>query len=296
MCSAAPRSRKRCFRASSSRSARTSCRCCGPEIIRDLDLPRHGLEILPLDGTFTPMPNGDYLWRVNDHAQTQREISAALEARRRSLRRVRQGDGRDGAVRQADPQHDAARSDVAESTRADEAAVSRQPLPRPRGRRSLQPAPADDDERGRFPRSVVRDRRAQGDDVGIGDHRDVSRRAIAGDGVCAAAPLHGRNRRRVSLVGIRPRRHRRDFERDRGGGARSGRRDPDRGAGGAHFGARRAGHRRRDDERRRVRGRPRAVERRSAPDVPAGSSTRRSCRRTSSRKSGATSSAARPAR
>src|SRR5437762_10091004 len=26
-----------------------------PEIIRDLDLPRHGLEILPLDGTFTPM-------------------------------------------------------------------------------------------------------------------------------------------------------------------------------------------------------------------------------------------------
>src|ERR1700741_2748400 len=34
-----------------------------PEIIRDLDLPRHGLEILPLDGTFTPMPNGDYLWR-----------------------------------------------------------------------------------------------------------------------------------------------------------------------------------------------------------------------------------------
>src|SRR5256885_6081119 len=45
-----------------------------PEIIRDLDLPRHGLEILPLDGTFTPMPSGDYLWRVNDHAKTQREI------------------------------------------------------------------------------------------------------------------------------------------------------------------------------------------------------------------------------
>src|SRR5262249_7954865 len=45
-----------------------------PEIIRELDLPRHGLEILPLDGTFTPMPNGDYLWRVNDHAKTRREI------------------------------------------------------------------------------------------------------------------------------------------------------------------------------------------------------------------------------
>src|SRR5947207_3368518 len=46
-----------------------------PEIIRDLDLPRHGLEILPLDGTFTPMPNGDYLWRINDHAKTHREIA-----------------------------------------------------------------------------------------------------------------------------------------------------------------------------------------------------------------------------
>jgi phytoene dehydrogenase-like protein len=30
-----------------------------PELIRVLELPRHGLEILPLDGTFTPMPGGD---------------------------------------------------------------------------------------------------------------------------------------------------------------------------------------------------------------------------------------------
>src|SRR6202795_2774100 len=45
-----------------------------PEIIRELDLPRHGLEILPLDGTFTPMLSGDYLSRTNDHARTQREI------------------------------------------------------------------------------------------------------------------------------------------------------------------------------------------------------------------------------
>ena len=46
-----------------------------PEIIRELDLPRHGLEILPLDGTFTPMPSGNYLWRVNDHARTFREVA-----------------------------------------------------------------------------------------------------------------------------------------------------------------------------------------------------------------------------
>jgi phytoene dehydrogenase-like protein len=53
-----------------------------PEIIRELDLPRHGLEILPLDGTLTPMLDGNHLWRVNDHARTRREIArhSALDA------------------------------------------------------------------------------------------------------------------------------------------------------------------------------------------------------------------------
>src|ERR1700739_4203266 len=51
-----------------------------PEIIRDLDLPPHVPEILPLDGTFTPMPNGDYLWRVNDHGKTHREIARHSKA------------------------------------------------------------------------------------------------------------------------------------------------------------------------------------------------------------------------
>src|SRR5205807_2919433 len=46
-----------------------------PEIIRDLDRPRHGLEFLPLDGTLHPMPGGDYLGRVNDHGRTRREIA-----------------------------------------------------------------------------------------------------------------------------------------------------------------------------------------------------------------------------
>jgi phytoene dehydrogenase-like protein len=44
-----------------------------PEIIRELELPRHGLDILPLDGTFTPLQD-DYLWRVNDHGRTIREL------------------------------------------------------------------------------------------------------------------------------------------------------------------------------------------------------------------------------
>ncbi|HYT82346.1 MAG TPA: NAD(P)/FAD-dependent oxidoreductase [Gemmatimonadales bacterium] len=45
-----------------------------PEIIRDLDLPRHGLHILPLESTVTPMENGDYLAAWADHDETRREL------------------------------------------------------------------------------------------------------------------------------------------------------------------------------------------------------------------------------
>src|SRR5881296_3259437 len=45
-----------------------------PEIIRDLDLPRHGLHILPLESTVTPMENGDYLAAWGDHDETRREL------------------------------------------------------------------------------------------------------------------------------------------------------------------------------------------------------------------------------
>ena len=54
-------------------SPRTCVSLLRPEIIRELNLPAHGLDILPLDGTFTPL-EGDYLWRVNDHGRTMREL------------------------------------------------------------------------------------------------------------------------------------------------------------------------------------------------------------------------------
>jgi phytoene dehydrogenase-like protein len=46
-----------------------------PEIIRDLDLPRHGLHVLPLESTITPLPNGDYLGQWGDHDQNRRELA-----------------------------------------------------------------------------------------------------------------------------------------------------------------------------------------------------------------------------
>ena len=45
-----------------------------PEIIRDLELPKHGLHILPLESTVTPMNNGDYLAGWGDADQTRREV------------------------------------------------------------------------------------------------------------------------------------------------------------------------------------------------------------------------------
>jgi len=46
-----------------------------PEIIRDLQLPQHGLQILPLESTITPLPNGDYLGMWGDRDRTRRELA-----------------------------------------------------------------------------------------------------------------------------------------------------------------------------------------------------------------------------
>ena len=56
-----------------------------PWIIRDLDLPRHGYEILPLEATFTPFPDGRYLLRDSDPERTQARHRQVLAARRRGL-------------------------------------------------------------------------------------------------------------------------------------------------------------------------------------------------------------------
>src|SRR4051812_49767443 len=56
-----------------------------PEIIRDLELPKHGLDILPLDGTFTPLrkgegpKGGDYLWRGKHHRPARRGLRRRSE-------------------------------------------------------------------------------------------------------------------------------------------------------------------------------------------------------------------------
>ncbi|MEZ4516617.1 MAG: NAD(P)/FAD-dependent oxidoreductase [Chloroflexota bacterium] len=46
-----------------------------PEIVRDLNLTAHGMTLLPLESTLTPLPNGDHLYRDGDHYRTLREIA-----------------------------------------------------------------------------------------------------------------------------------------------------------------------------------------------------------------------------
>ena len=57
-----------------------------PEIIRDLELPRHGLHILPLESTLTPLPGGDRkaLAKEFGKARSMANILAAQSAEMRA--------------------------------------------------------------------------------------------------------------------------------------------------------------------------------------------------------------------
>ncbi len=50
-----------------------------PDIVRDLGLTKHGLTILPLESTLSPLPNGDCLYRDGDHYRTLRDIARFSE-------------------------------------------------------------------------------------------------------------------------------------------------------------------------------------------------------------------------
>ena len=73
-----------------------------PEIVRELELPRHGLAILPLDGTLTPLDD-DYLWRVNDHGRTVRELRRWSLNDAEAYEEYGAPHGADGPLHQADP-------------------------------------------------------------------------------------------------------------------------------------------------------------------------------------------------
>jgi len=145
-----------------------------PQIIRELDLARHGFEVLPLDGTFTPMPDGNYLWRVNDHGRTRREIlrHSRLDAEAYD----EYGRAMIDMARFVKPTLDRRAPDPLSLSPADLRDLLRL------GRR-FQSMSSESRYRlvqlmtmsaAGLSRSVVRDRRAESDDVGVGHHRHVS--------------------------------------------------------------------------------------------------------------------------
>ena len=205
-----------------------------PEIIRDLELPRHGLRHPAarrhVHAARRRLPVADQRPRPDDP-----RAAPLVGDRRRGVRGVRPADGRDGALHQAHPGHHAARPDAA-STRGRCCpwpaccGPSRQ-LPR---RQQTVVRAAHDDERGGLPRPVVRDRSAQGHDVRVRDHRHVPGRARPGTAYVLLHHYMGEIDGAFRAWGI-PKGGTGGVSEAIGSAARAlGRGDPDRGAGRAH--------------------------------------------------------------
>jgi phytoene dehydrogenase-like protein len=51
------------------------CSLLRPELVRDLELPRHGLQVVPYGGSTTFMQNGDHLGKYHDAGRQHREMA-----------------------------------------------------------------------------------------------------------------------------------------------------------------------------------------------------------------------------
>ncbi len=267
-----------------------------PEIIRELDLPRHGLEILPLDGTFTPL-DGDYLWRVNDHGRSMREIrrwsatdAEAYEEYGQLMVDMARFIKPILSILPPDP----GKVDPREWLPLVGLAKAFRELPERQQAVfvELMTMSAADFLEQWFETDPLKATMSASGIIGTYPGRSLAR-----DRVRAAASLHGRDRRRVPRVGHPEGRHRRHLERDRRRRALPGRGDPDRGPGDAR-------------DHRRATARPawswRAARRSSAgavlssldaeADLPAAGRAGRAARGLPSERSSATSSAAPPGR
>ena len=178
--------------------------------MRDLELPRHGLQILPYEGGAVLTRDGGYLAMYRDHDANRREFARHSK--------------RDAEA------YDRYSRDIMRHCRFIRPLLLRTPpdptsfRPRDLGELAL-PRPQFCDlteteilEMVRFwtmsisdlPRRIFREPGHQGLSRGLGHHRHRARPDVAGLGLRAAAPLHGRRRRQRRRLGLRPRRHGRD--------------------------------------------------------------------------------------
>ena len=107
-----------------------------PEIIRDLELKRHGFEMLPRSpSSFTPYPDGRYLMMGPDQQMTLREIAKFTQEGRGELSKVRSDAHPGGGLPGADADPDAARPVLEARRRHVEAREDRLRLPGSAARR-----------------------------------------------------------------------------------------------------------------------------------------------------------------
>src|SRR5271165_819735 len=118
---------------------------------------------------------------------------AALEAGRRSLRRILQNDDADVPVRETAAVHDPAGPYDAPSKRPPTIEFSAATVSRTFVRRAIHADPVDDHECSGFSGSMVRDRRVEGHHVRIGHHWNIFGNSLAGHSLRSVAPLYGRN-------------------------------------------------------------------------------------------------------
>ncbi|TMQ51974.1 MAG: FAD-dependent oxidoreductase [Candidatus Eisenbacteria bacterium] len=219
-----------------------------PEIIRELELPRHGLQILPLESTVTPLDNGDYLASWADPDESRREL--CRHSTRDADAMVVFGRLMHHMAMAVKPILNMVPPDPASLSPADLAGL----LKLAGHFRALGAA------RFHALHKLMTLRR---------HHRHLPGPALAGHGLRAAPPLHGGDRWCLPGVGLPEGGNRCDQRRDRERGARARGRDPHRRSGRARDRARRARDRRRARRGRGDRSQRCSLGARSAPHVHA---------------------------
>ena len=233
------------------------CSLLRPEIFRFLDLPRHGLQVIPYE--INSQPNAErrghrHLSRPRPHAGI---AAPAFDQGCRGLRSLRRRDQPAMPLHQAAADDDAARSrrcsipsprtgsiPGASASDLDGLLQDRRRV-RAHGREAdVRDHPLLDHVDRRFPRRVFRACALEGILGRLRHHRHGARPLLARHCLCAAASLHGRGRRPDRRLGLRPRRHGQRQQGDRLGRHRSRRGNPHRCRCGEDHRAGRQGHRR----------------------------------------------------
>ena len=135
------------------------CSLLRPEIVRDLDLPRFGLQVVPYESGATFTADGGYFAYYGEHDALRREMQRYLAARRRQLRALRPRRHAPVPVHPAAAAAHAARSRGPARPRRGRAPVPRPPLPRHGPARDGRGHPLLDHVDRRLPRPVSSRRR-----------------------------------------------------------------------------------------------------------------------------------------